>query len=183
LTIALSAVILKEVISAWRAHVEVFMSRAFLAGCMALGLSPWFLAAAGDEKLRSGPQVGDIIPGPFDSFNLNGEKGTGRQHCLVCEYGLDPVVAIFARDLKGKDAALQHMLTKLDGILPKHADAYLRGFVVHLSPHAIHSAIKPRDEDTKKVVEQTKKDYQAALQQAAKAAKIRAEAVDALSNA
>lgn len=160
------------------------MSRALLAGASILVLAPWLFALGGDEKLRSGPQVGEIIPGPFDSFNLSGAKGTGRQHCLVCEYGLDPVVAIFARETKGKDAAaLQHLLANLDGILPKHADAYLRAFVVHLSPHAIHSAIKPRDEDTKKVVEQTKKDYAAALAQAEKAAKIRAAAVEALNSA
>lgn len=160
------------------------MTRRFLLAGLTLVVVPWLIVAAGDDKIVSGPQKNDFLPGAFDAFNVSGTKGKGRQHCLVCEYGLDPVVAIFAREpAEGKDGPLTHLLTKLDEILPKHQDSYLRSFVVFLSPMAQSSAIKPRSEDTKKVVEQTQKEYQEALAQAKKAAALRDEAVKTLAGA
>src|SRR5215471_10836708 len=58
------------------------------------------------QKITSGPQVGKLLPGPFDCLIINGPK-KGRQHCLVCEGGLSPAVMIFAREpADKKDAGL-----------------------------------------------------------------------------
>ena len=43
------------------------------------------LAASGviaGDALKSGPQVGKVIPGPFHPLNLTG-KMAGQKHCLV----------------------------------------------------------------------------------------------------
>jgi hypothetical protein len=37
--------------------------------------------AAGDD-FKSGPQVGERLPGPFHPYNING-KMAGRANCLV----------------------------------------------------------------------------------------------------
>src|SRR5438552_12518183 len=52
-----------------------------------------------------------ILPGPFDSYNINGAKGKGRYHCLVCEFGHDPVVMVFVREPEeGKDGPLNTLV-------------------------------------------------------------------------
>jgi hypothetical protein len=49
--------------------------------------------AAGTAK--SGPQVGEKVPGPFHPLNINGPFA-GQKHCLYCENGMKPTVMIFA---------------------------------------------------------------------------------------
>src|SRR5579872_4606710 len=51
--------------------------------------------AADTTEFISGPQVGSKIPGPFEPFNINGEKA-GEEECLYCRYGNSPVAMIFA---------------------------------------------------------------------------------------
>ncbi len=46
-------------------------------------------------EFLSGPQVGSKLPGPFEVFNINGEKA-GEEDCLYCRYGNSPVAMIFA---------------------------------------------------------------------------------------
>src|SRR5262245_16916086 len=46
-------------------------------------------------ELRSGPQVGATVPGPFAPLNLNGPDA-GDDCCLYCKYGNIPVVMVFA---------------------------------------------------------------------------------------
>ena len=50
------------------------------------------------EALKSGPPVGQFLPGSFQPFNLNGKTAKNRYHCLVCEFGLRPTVMVFARE-------------------------------------------------------------------------------------
>jgi hypothetical protein len=45
--------------------------------------------------LKSGPQVGATLPGPFEPLNLNGPDA-GDECCLFCKYGNAPVVMVFA---------------------------------------------------------------------------------------
>src|SRR5262245_39680118 len=54
------------------------------------------LASADDKQVKSGPQVGDDLAGPFHPLNVNGKKA-GEKHCLYCENGDRPVVMVFAR--------------------------------------------------------------------------------------
>ena len=111
---------------------------------------------AQEAGLVSGPKVGGVVPGPFDSFNINGKKGKGRQHCLVCEYGLLPVVLVFAREpAEGKDGPLTSLLAKLDEAVERHAEAnYLNSFAVFLSPDARNSANNAEEQDPKKLVDE-----------------------------
>src|SRR3954470_10243825 len=59
---------------------------------------------------KSGPQVGDRIPGPFHPLNINGTKA-GEKNCLVCQHGGNPVAMVFARDTS---PALTTLIKKLD---------------------------------------------------------------------
>jgi hypothetical protein len=38
--------------------------------------------AMADDALKSGPQVGTMVPGPFHPLNLTGAKA-GQKNCLV----------------------------------------------------------------------------------------------------
>ena len=60
---------------------------------------------------------------------------TGKMHCLVCEYGLSPVVAIFVRaDLKGVDASggLGKLIKSTDGLIPKYRADKMTAFAQFL---------------------------------------------------
>jgi hypothetical protein len=81
------------------------------------------------QELKSGPQPGETLPGPFHPYNLNGPFAT-HPHCLVCEYGLRPVVMVFARDAKKVTGLLQ----KLDEVVGRRQDVGLKAFAVILSP-------------------------------------------------
>ena len=54
--------------------LAAFAAAALLVGVPAAG------ALAGD--LKSGPEVGKTIPGPFHPLNVTGAKA-GEKHCLV----------------------------------------------------------------------------------------------------
>jgi hypothetical protein len=55
-----------------------------LFGCGAVALCATALVLADDKKeaLRSGPQVGDLLPGTFEVRNCNGPDA-GDTNCLV----------------------------------------------------------------------------------------------------
>ncbi len=48
----------------------------------ALALSAMVGIAVADNALKSGPQTGENIPGPFHPTNITGAKA-GEKHCLV----------------------------------------------------------------------------------------------------
>jgi len=59
----------------------------------------------------------------------------GKIHCLVCEYGLNPTVAIFVRSeagLLGADSGVAKLTRGLDGLIPKYRADKLGGFVAFL---------------------------------------------------
>jgi hypothetical protein len=80
--------------------------------------------------LKSGPQAGESIPGPFHPLNVNGEDA-GKKACLYCKAGDSPVVAIFARS--ADDATLKKLITTVEAATVKNAKAELNGFVVFCS--------------------------------------------------
>jgi len=102
------------------------MQRTFLAAAVVVVLGGAALAA----DLKSGPQTGEMIPGPFHPLNVNGEDA-GKKACLYCKAGDSPVVAIFARS--ADDATLQKLITTVEAATAKNAKAELNGFVVFCS--------------------------------------------------
>jgi hypothetical protein len=72
--------------------------------------------ASAAEPLKSGPQVGDKVPGPFEPFNVTGENA-GEDCCLFCKFGTDPVVMIFAKE---PSEALTTLIKRVDELSVKH---------------------------------------------------------------
>lgn len=90
-------------------------------------------AAAGEGRLKSGPQVGNELRGPFNPVNvtnadLPGKAGTRNDYTE--QYGADPIVLIFARELSGPLATL---VRRLDSAVARNRAARLRAVVVVLS--------------------------------------------------
>lgn len=123
-----------------------------------LGMIGALLAAAAapgqDPKAATGANPGDLVPASFrmflvtdDRFPLKsppaaGEKvkpenrdpkdRTGKIHCLVCEHGLSPVVAVFVRaDPKtlGPDAGVVKLARRMNGLVKDYRGDKLAGFV------------------------------------------------------
>lgn len=89
-----------------------------------LAASAVCLSVAFAQELTSGLAVGRG-PTPFHPLNITGEYA-GQKNCIVCEYGGDPVAAIFAR--KDSDA-LTGLIKQLDAAGSKG----LKSFVVYLT--------------------------------------------------
>jgi uncharacterized protein YbaA (DUF1428 family) len=79
--------------------------------------------------LKSGPQTGEKIPGPFHPVNITG-KFANEKHCLVCEHGTSPVAMVFAREVS---APLTKLIHQLDAATAKNSDKNMGSFVVFLS--------------------------------------------------
>jgi hypothetical protein len=89
--------------------------------------------AVAEEPLKSGPQVGEMLPGAFRPLNVtNCEKpeAAGKKNCLVCQYGQCPAILIFARDVNDPVATL---VKKLDPVVAKHRNQYLSAALIVLS--------------------------------------------------
>jgi hypothetical protein len=84
---------------------------------------------AGAGAVKSGPQVGKRIPGPFHPLNVTG-KFANEKHCLVCEHGTSPVAMVFAR---GVSPGLTRLIKQLDAATAKNSDKNMGSFVVFLS--------------------------------------------------
>jgi hypothetical protein len=85
----------------------------FVAAAVALVVAWGGLVAA--EKVKSGPQVGDKVPGPFEPLNITG-PAAGEKSCLYCRFGSSPVAMIFAREATPEVKAL---LQKIDSCCTK----------------------------------------------------------------
>jgi hypothetical protein len=117
-------------------------------GCWGLVLwSAALLASSvvsGPGELSSGPPPGALLPRAFEALTLNGKVGKGRYHCLVCEFGLEPTVLVFAREhSEGHDKALDELLVQLDQLLGRAPYERLRAAVVFLSPAARRLGVPP----------------------------------------
>ena len=102
------------------------MIRNLLAAAVVATLGGAVVAA----DLKSGPQAGEKVPGPFHPLNINGEEA-GKKACLYCKAGDSPVVAIFARS--ADDATLQKLIAAVETATAKNAKAELNSFVVFCS--------------------------------------------------
>ncbi len=123
------------------------MLRAKLA-CLTVLLIGCSLLFAQDEAKPK------FVPAPFECFNING-KAKGRPHCLVCKFGLSPVVLIFTKEpAEGKDGPLNDLLGQLDKltVLPDFEEREFSVGVVFLSPDALDSTNNADENDTKKII-------------------------------
>ncbi|CAN5379603.1 hypothetical protein BH11PLA2_BH11PLA2_44920 [soil metagenome] len=81
-------------------------------------------------ELKSGPQAGDKLPGPFHPLNANGENA-GKKACLYCKHGDSPVAMVFARTADCPQT--QKLIKKLEEATAANAKAEMGAFVVFLS--------------------------------------------------
>src|SRR3954471_6328679 len=98
-----------------------------VAVALTLALSAGVVFAG--EGLKSGPQVGQKVPGPFHPLNINGEAA-GQKFCLYCKNGTNPVAMVFAREV---NEPVTKLIKKLDACTGKHTEASMGSFVVFLS--------------------------------------------------
>ncbi len=97
--------------------------------------------------LKSGPQSGEKVPGPFHPLNINGEKA-GQKNCLFCSNGDNPVAVVFARN--ADDPALKKLIAALDTATDKNAKAEMGSFVVYLSAEdTLEAKLKAQVSDAK----------------------------------
>jgi hypothetical protein len=102
-------------------------TRILAAAVLTLGLVVGAGVAGG--ALKSGPQTGERIPGPFHPLNVTG-AAAGKKHCLVCEHGTSPVAMVFARQVS---PPLTKLIKQLDGATAKNAAVNMGSFVVFLT--------------------------------------------------
>jgi len=106
------------------------------------------------EDFKSGPQKGETIAGSFAPFNVNGKR-KDRFHCLVCDFGVEPVVLVFAREpAEGKDEALTDLMKQLDDAVERHQDRFLHSFAVFLSPDAPGTLTADGNDTAEKLVKE-----------------------------
>ena len=105
----------------------------FLALALTIGMA---LAA---ENVKSGPQVGDEVPGPFHPLNVTGPNA-GEKVCLYCQNGSNPVAMIFAREVS---EPLVTLIKKIDATTEQNKDAKMGSFVVFLGdPDELSAKLK-----------------------------------------
>jgi len=98
-------------------------------------------------EIKSGPQAGDKVPGPFHPLNINGE-GAGKKECLFCRHGENPVAMVFARS--ADDASTAKLIKKLEEVTAANSKAEMGSFVVFLSDSdKTETALKKMAEEAK----------------------------------
>ncbi|MDB5313184.1 MAG: hypothetical protein JWO38_7386 [Gemmataceae bacterium] len=102
------------------------MIRKLLAAAVVAVLGGTVVAA----DLKSGPQSGEKVPGPFHPLNVTGDDA-GKKACLFCKNGDNPVAVIFART--ATDPNVTKLIKALDAATEKNAKAEMGSFVVYLS--------------------------------------------------
>src|SRR5436189_35705 len=88
-----------------------------------------FALPASAEHIKSGPQEGANVPGPFHPVNVTGEH-KGEKFCLFCVNGENPVAMIFARE---GSPELAKLVKKIDEATAKNKEKSMGSFVVFLS--------------------------------------------------
>jgi hypothetical protein len=86
------------------------------------------IQARSQEATKDVLKPGKDLPGPFTPYNVTG-PAKGKFHCLVSDYGAEPVVMLVARGLED-DKAFRELLTQLDGAIERNPLLRLHAFVV-----------------------------------------------------
>jgi hypothetical protein len=102
-------------------------TRILLAAAVSVALAVG--SGLAQDALKSGPQVGAKVPGPFHPVNCTG-KFAGEKHCLYCENGTSPVAMIFARQVT---PGVTQLIKRIDAATAKNRKARMGSFVVFLS--------------------------------------------------
>lgn len=132
------------------------MSRIHIV-CMAFLCAATFLTAQDNGKPAAGIKPGNIIPGSFEAFNVNG-PAKGRPHCLVCQFGLDPTVLIFTKEpAEGKDDALNELIKKLDETAKDFEERNFSAGVIVISPDGQDSTTNANENDARKLIDEAVK--------------------------
>jgi hypothetical protein len=105
------------------------MQHVFTALVVALLVGTVAVYAEKGEKLTSGPQVDQKVPGPFHPLNVTGDKA-GEKNCLFCSNGDNPVAMIFART---PNKQVANLIKKIDEATIKNKGCDMGSFVVFLS--------------------------------------------------
>src|SRR5579863_9449915 len=79
-----------------------------------------------EGTVKSGPQVGQEVPGPFHPLNVTGSQA-GKKNCLYCSNGANPVAVVFARNVNPQVTTL---LKKLDNLTAKNGTNNMGSFAV-----------------------------------------------------
>jgi hypothetical protein len=110
------------------------------------------------QEFKSGLAPGRMIGGPFLPYNVNGKKGKDRYHDLVCEFGNNPVVAVFVREgPEANDAPVWKLLEEVDRAVKRHReDAFLHAFAIFLSRDARSSITEKRNENPDELIAEAK---------------------------
>ena len=85
-----------------------------------------FAAAA---EIKSGPQAGEKLAGPFHPLNVNGESA-GKKACLYCKHGDSPVAMVFARTM---DAGTEKLIAAIEKATAANSKCEMGAFVVFLT--------------------------------------------------
>jgi hypothetical protein len=81
-------------------------------------------------EIKSGPQSGEKVPGPFHPLNVTGEDA-GKKACLYCKNGENPVAVVFART--ADDPNVTRLIKALDKATEQNTKCEMGSFVVYLS--------------------------------------------------
>ena len=79
--------------------------------------------------LKSGPQAGQEVPGPFHPLNVTGASA-GKKACLYCSNGGNPVAVVFAREAT---PAVAKLLKQLDEATVKNGKVDMGSYAVFCS--------------------------------------------------
>jgi hypothetical protein len=83
-------------------------------------------------SVKSGPQPGEKVPGPFKPLHVTGPEA-GKYACLYCKYGQRPVAVVFAREIT---PAVARLLAAIDAETAARDDARLGSFAVFVGDPA-----------------------------------------------
>jgi hypothetical protein len=101
--------------------------KTYLAAGLSLALLAGAVVAA--NSVKSGPQVGQELAGPFHPLNINGDAA-GKKNCLYCDNGSNPVIMVFARE---PNATVAQLIKKIDETTVKNKGCDMGSFVVFCS--------------------------------------------------
>ncbi len=95
-----------------------------LMAALLIGLIGSGIALAG--SIKSGPQVGEKVPGPFKPLNVTGPDA-GQASCQYCKNGSRPVAVIFAKQIT---PAVAQLLKKIDTATGQNKEQGMRSYLV-----------------------------------------------------
>jgi hypothetical protein len=131
-------------------QLETPMHRALKTLACALALIGLSGYARAQDALKSGPQPGEAVPGPFQVLQVTGAKDrTERFVCPVCEGDFGPVVLVFFREPGEANGPVATLLQKLDEFMETHPDLRLGIYGIYLNDGGYYDALVNKVEDAK----------------------------------